>query len=173
MRRWSATSTQAIARDDRDDAARARRRRARRRPRRVGCSDALLWRGALAWGDRTPAFLGARRSARRWSYNGETTGQRWPSSTSRRRWTARPRAWSFRAGCWTARSLLDAVMDVVRAEIIAGNGYPYSIEAADAVAVISTEDRARFYALFQQFAEREGLPFTFSRKALSKSRRRV
>jgi hypothetical protein len=41
------------------------------------------------------------------------------------------------------------------------------------VAVISAEDRARFYALFQQFAEREGLDFTFSRKALSKSRRRV
>jgi hypothetical protein len=41
------------------------------------------------------------------------------------------------------------------------------------VAVISTEDRARFYRLFQEFAEREGLPFGFSRKALSKSRRRA
>jgi len=70
-------------------------------------------------------------------------------------------------------SQLDRVMDVLRAEIITGQGYPYSIEAADAVAVISAEDRARFYALFQQFAEREGLEFTFSRKALSKSRRRV
>ncbi len=67
---------------------------------------------------------------------------------------------------------LDAVIDVVRAEVIAGNGYPYSIEAADAAAVISA-DRAQFYAPFQQFAEREGLPFTFSRKALSKTRRRV
>ena len=69
--------------------------------------------------------------------------------------------------------LLDQAMDTLRAEIITGQGYPYSIEAADAVAVISAEDRARFYALFQQFAEREGLDFTFSRKALSKSRRRV
>jgi hypothetical protein len=34
-------------------------------------------------------------------------------------------------------------------------------------------DRAQFYATFQEWAEREGLPFTFSRKALSKSRRRV
>ena len=48
-----------------------------------------------------------------------------------------------------------------------------AIEAADAAAVITAADRAEFYALFQQFAEREGLPFTFSRKALSKTRRRV
>ncbi len=69
--------------------------------------------------------------------------------------------------------LLDRVLEVVRAEVIAGTGYPYPIEAADAVAVISAPDRARFYALFQEFAEREGIHLSFSRKALSKSRRRI
>jgi hypothetical protein len=64
-------------------------------------------------------------------------------------------------------------MEVVRAEVIAGTGYPYPIEAADAVAVISAPDRAQFYLLFQEFAEREGIHLSFSRKALSKSRRRV
>jgi len=58
-------------------------------------------------------------------------------------------------------------------EVIAGNGYPYAIEAADAVAVISQENRAEFYALFQDFAKEAGVPLNFSRKALSKSRRRV
>ncbi len=43
--------------------------------------------------------------------------------------------------------------------------------AADAVAVIAAADRAQFCNVFQQFAERRGLALTFSRKALSKSRR--
>ena len=46
-------------------------------------------------------------------------------------------------------------------------------QAADAVAVIGNRDRAEFYSAFQAFADREGLAFGFSRKALSKSRRRA
>jgi molybdate-binding protein len=69
--------------------------------------------------------------------------------------------------------LLDDVMTIVRAETIAATGYPYAIEAADAVAVISAHDRAQFYMTFQEFADREGLAFSFSRKALSKNRRRA
>jgi hypothetical protein len=138
-----------------------------------GVSDALLWRGTLRWGDRTPAFLAARADLPGEEPRGdEAAGQdvafvyfqaaldRPPSRVEFPRWV-------LDAG------LLDGVMDAVRAETIVGNGYPYPIEAADAVAVITTEDRARFYRLFQEFAEREGLPFGFSRKALSKSRRRI
>ena len=69
--------------------------------------------------------------------------------------------------------VLDGVMDVVRAESVAGTGYPYPIESADAVAVISASDRAQFYSMFQDFAAREHLALSFSRKALSKDRRRV
>ena len=135
-----------------------------------GIHDALLWGESLAWGDRTPAFLSAREDLAAMGYRGgsdavafvylRAAGDRPPARVEFP-------AWVLEAG------QLDQVMDVLRAEIITGQGYPYSIEAADAVAVISAEDRARFYALFQQFAEREGLDFTFSRKALSKSRRRV
>jgi hypothetical protein len=135
-----------------------------------GIHDALLWGEALAWGDRTPAFLSAREDLAAMGYRGGSDAVAFVylrAASDRPPARVEFPAWVLEAG------LLDRVMDVLRAEIISGQGYPYSIEAADAVAVISVEDRARFYALFQRFAEREGLDFTFSRKALSKSRRRV
>jgi hypothetical protein len=136
-------------------------------------SDALLWRGALGWGDRTPALLAARADPPGAEPREEESLGQDVAFVYFQAALDRPPArvefprWVLDAG------LLDAVMDAARAETIVGNGYPYPIEAADAVAVISTQDRARFYRLFQEFAEREGLPFGFSRKALSKSRRRV
>jgi len=138
-----------------------------------GVSDALLWRGALGWGDRTPAFFAARADLPGEEPHGDEAVGQDVAFVYFQAALDRPPAriefprWILDAG------LLDAVMDAVRAETIVGNGYPYPIEAADAVAVITTEDRARFYRLFQEFAEREGLAFNFSRKALSKSRRRV
>jgi hypothetical protein len=135
-----------------------------------GIHDALLWQGALAWGDRTPAFLSARGDVLAGGY-GEQKGD--IAFVYMRTALDRPPArlefprWVLEAG------LLDRVMDAVRAEVIAGNGYPYPLEAADAVAVIALADRAQFYQIFQQFALQRGLAFTFSRKALSKSRRRV
>ena len=68
--------------------------------------------------------------------------------------------------------ILEPVLDVVRAEFIAGNGYPYAIETADAVSVITMQDRDDFYAQFQAFVEKQGVKFTFSNKSISKSRRR-
>ena len=69
--------------------------------------------------------------------------------------------------------ILEPVLDVVRAEIIAGNGaYPYAIETADAVSVITMQDRAEFYGYFQAFMEHQGVKFTYLTKALSKNRRR-
>jgi hypothetical protein len=131
--------------------------------------DALLWRGALGWGDRTPAFLSARgdllasygeqRDAVAFVYF-QAALDRPPARLELPRWL-------LDAG------LLDRVLDVVRAEVIVGSGYPYALETADALAVIQGPDRAKFYELFQQFAARNGLSFTFSRKALSKSRRRL
>jgi hypothetical protein len=131
--------------------------------------DALLWHGQLAWGDRTPAFICARGDILR-SYGEQhadiafvylqTTGDRPPARLEFPRWL-------IDAG------QLDRVLDVVRAEVIAGNGYPYAIEAADAVAVISLADRAEFYRIFQDFARHQGVDLAFSRKAVSKSRRRI
>ncbi|MEO7003120.1 MAG: DNA double-strand break repair nuclease NurA [Ktedonobacterales bacterium] len=144
-----------------------------------GLHDALLWHGRLAWGDRTPAFISARYDLARLGFDADRSDGSEDATASEIAFVYfqaaldRPPArlelphWVLDAG------LLDRVMDVVRAETIAGNGYPYPIESADAVAVISAPDRAQFYALFQTFAAREGLNISFSRKALSKSRRRV
>ncbi|MGH2517178.1 MAG: DNA double-strand break repair nuclease NurA, partial [Ktedonobacterales bacterium] len=135
-----------------------------------GVHDALLWNGSLRWGDRSPAFLSARNDLNQMGYGEQrseiafvyfqATSDRPPARIEFPRWI-------LDAG------QLDEVLTVVRAETIAGNGYPYPIETADAVAVISAHDRAQFYAAFQEFADRNGLAFGFSRKALSKSRRRV
>jgi hypothetical protein len=130
--------------------------------------DALLWRGHLCWGDRTPAMIcarddilesyGAYRNSVAFCYL-QTTAQRSPARLEFPRWML-------------DEGLLDPVLDIVRAEIIAGNGYPYAIETADAVSVITMQDRSEFYAHFQVFMERQGVKFTFSTKSLSKSRRR-
>ncbi len=130
--------------------------------------DALLWQGHMRWGDRTPAMICARgdvlqgygdyRESVAFCYL-KTTATQPPARLEFPRWMLDD-------------GLLDAVMDVVRAEVIAGNGYPYAIETADATAVISQQDRMEFYAHFQDFMKRQGVEFTFSRKAVSKSRRR-
>ncbi len=66
----------------------------------------------------------------------------------------------------------ESVLDIVRAECVVGAGYPYAIETADALAVITQQDRQRFYALWQQFMQKEGIPLTQARKAGSKLGRR-
>src|SRR6266705_1046501 len=130
--------------------------------------DALLWQGQLRWGDRTPAMICARgdilegygsyRESVAFCYL-QTTSTRPPARLEFPRWMLDD-------------GMLEPVLDVVRAEVIAGQGYPYAIESADAVAVITMQDRAEFYGLFQEFIEGQGLKFTFSTKAISKSRRR-
>ena len=85
-----------------------------------------------------------------------------------------PARLEFPAGCWKMPDggLLDAVMDVCAPRSSPARATPTPSRRRTRWRS-SRGDRARFYALFQQFAEREGLDFTFSRKALSKSRRRV
>jgi hypothetical protein len=130
--------------------------------------DALLWHGHLHWGDRTPAMICARNDILQ-NYGRyqdriafcylQTTGHRPPTRLEFPRWMVDD-------------GVLEPVLDVVRAEVIAGNGYPYAIETADAVSVITMQDRNDFYAQFQSFMERQGVKFTFSTKSLSKNRRR-
>ena len=130
--------------------------------------DALLWYGHLQWGDRTPAMIcsrgdilesyGAYRESVAFCYL-QTTARRPPARLEFPRWML-------------DEGVLEPVLDVVRAEVIAGNGYPYAIETADAVSVITMQDRDEFYAQFQKFMEKQGVKFTFSTKSVSKSRRR-
>lgn len=130
--------------------------------------DALLWQGRLHWGDRTPAMICARgdilegygpyRDSIAFCYL-QTTSTRPPTRLEFPRWMLDD-------------GVLEPVIDVIRAEVIAGNGYPYAIETADAVSVITMQDRDEFYTQFKAFMEKQGVKFTFSTKSMSKSRRR-
>jgi hypothetical protein len=130
--------------------------------------DALLWLGHLRWGDRTPAMICARGDIlEQYGHYRDRVAFCYLQTTARRP-PARlefPR-WMLEAG------IVEPVMDVVRAELIAGNGYPYAIETADAVSVITMQDRNEFYGQFQNFIERQGAKFTYSTKSTSKGRRR-
>ncbi len=75
-------------------------------------------------------------------------------------------AWIFEEG------FLDEILDVIRAECVIGLGYPYALETADATAVITVRDREIFLGALQEFASREKLNFSVSRKSTSKGRRR-
>ncbi|HZU02228.1 MAG TPA: DNA double-strand break repair nuclease NurA [Ktedonobacteraceae bacterium] len=131
--------------------------------------DALLWQGRLHWGDRTPAMICARSDILEgYGEYGERVAFCYLQSVS-----SRPPARLEFPRWMVDDGILEPVMDAVRAEIIAGGqGYPYAIETADAVSVITMQDRAEFYAQFQTFMERQGVKFTFSTKSMSKSRRR-
>ncbi|HUF03459.1 MAG TPA: DNA double-strand break repair nuclease NurA [Aridibacter sp.] len=74
---------------------------------------------------------------------------------------------------WVAEAgLLDELADIVRAECVVGIGYPYPIETADQTALISSRDRQVFLKALQEFAVREELNFSVTRKDASKARRR-
>ncbi len=133
-------------------------------------SDGALVRRRMAWGDRTTAWICARRdqvdlSDQEKYYEDvvfvylKTTADGSPARLDLPRWI-------LEAG------ELDHVIDIVRAECVVGNGYPYAVETADAVAVITQQDRERFYRVLQEFAQRRDLPVRFRRKSLSKLRRR-
>lgn len=142
-------------------------------------SDAAMLGPALpGWGDRTPFFLCARPDAL--SKEGRAPFYKDVAFCYIRLNSNRPPArleiplWLLEAG------LAEDAVNLVRAECVVGLGYPYAIETADALAVISHQDRRRFYALFQRFAKEEGLRFaeedgsvfTESAKTASKAARR-
>jgi hypothetical protein len=137
--------------------------------------DAQLTNDLLGWGARTPLFICARGGADRKragvldSFEEYRRGigfvyLKTNSSTPPARLEIP--LWVYEQG------LLNEVIDIVRAEVVVGNGYPYVIEAADAAAVITSRDREAFYAIFQRFAGEHGVATRISQKATSKLRRR-
>lgn len=139
---------------------------------RLNLTDGTLLASLLPhWGDRSPFFECARADALSTEGNAtfytnvvftymRLTGDRPPARIEMPRWL-------LEAG------RADEITDMVRAECVVGaGGYPYAIETADAVSVISQEDRQRFYALFQRWGEEQGLAVTQAHKALSKQARR-
>lgn len=132
-------------------------------------SDAQLLNPLMQWGDRTPLFL-CQRPGILSDYRDhadkvtftylKTTCQGYPARLE-------IPLWVYEAG-W-----LDRILGWVRGEVIIGGGYPYAIETADQVAVLQADDRQMFYRILQDWAEQEKLDLRFSRKLVSKVRRRL
>lgn len=70
-------------------------------------------------------------------------------------------------------SLVQYLADVVLAEAIVGNGYPWPLATADAAAALTAQDRALFLQILQEEAARAGIGLGLPRKAVSKYQRRV
>lgn len=69
---------------------------------------------------------------------------------------------------------LDRVIDWVRAEAVVGGGYPYAIQAADAAAVITFQDRQRYLRALEEFGRHHDIrTMQASAKQASKERRRA
>jgi hypothetical protein len=140
-------------------------------PQAPRMNDGGLLRHRMVWGDRSQVYVCARDDKVLPEYGPQarqvcfcylkTTADGAPARLEFPRWIAEDKA------------ELERTLNLVRAECIVGNGYPYALETADALAVIGLRDRERFYATFQQFAEKEGLMLRYSRKALSKRIRRT
>jgi len=137
--------------------------------------DADLIDSRLTWGSRTPMFVCARGSADRrrqgilekFEEYSRGIGFVYLKTSA----TAPPAR--LEIPLWVLeRGLLDQVINLVIAEVVVGNGYPYVIQSADAAAVISSRDRDAFYAIFQQFARQEEIGLRISQKSASKTRRR-
>jgi hypothetical protein len=130
--------------------------------------DAQLLSKYMEWGDRTPLFL-CQRSGILADYEDQSNQIAFTYlKTNRDSFPARLEIplWVYEAG------LLDRVIDWVRGEVIIGGGYPYVIETADQTAVLQAEDRHTFFKILQDWAEQEDLNLRFSRKMVSKVRRR-
>jgi len=135
-------------------------------------SDATLLQPLMKWGDRTEAFVCARDDR---TFDGlessdyyyerviflylKTTSSNPPVRLDIPRWVLE-------------EGLLDQVINLVRAECIVGVGYPYALETADALAVLTAQDREQFYRIFQKFVAQMGIELRYSRKAYSKRGRR-
>ena len=141
------------------------------RERQKEISDGAVLSPQMTWGDRSIAYICARDDKvlpvdgnkyyqRLIIVYLKTTSDRPPARLEMPRWILE-------------EGLLEYALDIVRAECVVGNGYPYALETADAVAVLTHQDRDRFYRLVQEFAEKEKLPLRFSRKAVSKRGRRA
>jgi len=130
-------------------------------------SDAGMLRAKMQWGDRSPVLICARDDAVQNKYYHQvafcylkTTGNNSPARLDFPRWI-------FEEGQH------NRMIDIIRAEIIIGTGYPYVLETADALAVLSFGDRNYFYKMFQEFAEKEGFSLRFGTKSTSKRKRRT
>lgn len=136
-------------------------------PEAPNINDAQLLYPAMKWGDRTP-FFRCRRPGILKEYQDQSQQIGFTYLKTHEGYPVRLEMpiWLYEAG------ILDRIIDWVRGEVIIGSGYPYAIETADQIAVLQGEDRYIFYRLLQEWSDQEDLKLRFSRKMVSKARRR-
>lgn len=129
-------------------------------------SDAALVNPLMKWGDRTQVYTCARDDSVLDRYYDtidfvylKTSSEHPPARVEFPRWVY-------------DENQHERVLNLVRAECLVGNGYPYPCETVDAVAVLTMEDRDHFLKIFQEFAQANQLSLRFSKKAISKRMRR-
>ena len=134
-------------------------------------TDAQMLTRYMQWGDCTPIFQcdrtgilaeykkGKQDFSDRIIFTYLKTNQGYPARIEMPRWI-------YEAG------ITEQVLNWIRAETIVGGGYPYAIETADQTAVLQTNDRQVFFRLLQDWANHENLQLRWSRKMISKLRRR-
>jgi hypothetical protein len=137
--------------------------------------DAWLVDSRLTWGARTPMFICARGGADRKQQGILEKFEEYRRGVGfvylKTAATAPPARLEIPS--WVLeRGLLGQVIDLVIAEVVVGNGYPYVIQSADAAAVINSHDREAFYSIFQRVAKEQEIGLRISQKTASKSRRR-
>jgi NurA domain len=128
--------------------------------------DARLLGEAMAWGDRTPLFLSDRPILSQYQEQSERVAFTYLKTHGGNPVRLELPRWLYEEG------LHEQVIDWVRAEVIVGGGYPYSIETADQTAVLQNGDRQLFYQILQEWAQQAELKLRFSSKMASKIRRR-
>ncbi len=132
-------------------------------------TDGTLLPDRSDWGARTPAFICARRQGLD-NYGDMAREVCFVYLKSNR--DGRPARLEF-PGWMLREGRLDETVDWVRAEIVAqGSGFPYAIETADEVAVLTMKDRDRMMALVQDFAIEHNLRLDWRAKSRSKRLRR-
>jgi hypothetical protein len=70
-------------------------------------------------------------------------------------------------------SMVTYLSQIVLAEAIVGNGYPWPLASADAAAALTAQDRALFMQILQSEASAAGLYFSLPSKVVSKYHRRI
>jgi hypothetical protein len=142
-----------------------------------GVNDTRVLGAEMGWGDRTKAFVCARDDTvlSRYAALGVERSFRRELAFVYLQTTAGGPPARLDVPLWVVREgLLDHVVDVTRAEVVAtAAGYPYAIESADAAAVLRGDDRERLLRAAQRFCEHFGMDLSLVPKAASKRRRRV
>ena len=137
-------------------------------PKKPGISDTNIINHSLEWGDRTPVFRCDRPGVLK-QYREHKDQICFTYLKSNNNLPARL---EFPLWLFEDKILFEKVINIARAEIIIGSGYVYSIESADAAAVLTNQDRKQFYKIFSEFAYQNKLNFNIAQKSLSKQKRR-